>query len=616
MSSAAYDGPVRVGQVRPSQIMHTFGIGGLIDLPHLSVIVNGLHDWDERHSAELSEPRLLSLVRRRGGLRGVKSLRRPPWMPETQNALDDWARVGIPVTPFPRWLRCPWGSCQYLGPIDDGQFEKSVNAYQPEQAAYVHKNCRRKGKGATGVPVRFMLVCERGHLDEFPWVEFVHKRQDCSQPLLEMFERGMSAGPADVFVKCRTCKASRAMSDAFGDQGKRSLPTCRGRHPHLGMYEANGCSAPMRALLLGASNSWFAAQLAVLSIPASQDPIPTLVAELWPVLEEIDDPDMLTMLLRRDPGLSRLADYSSDDVWAAMEAHRSSPGSAAGDAPVEADVLMPEWHQFTHPEDAPDTDDFRLRSEDLPNRFADRLEQVVRAERLREVVAFCGFTRLSSGSESTSDSVAPLSKYPPHWVPAVEVRGEGIFSGLPEKAVTGWEEQYRSSTSYEQLVQSHKNWGERRGLDPASGWPGARYVLLHTLSHLLMREFALDCGYSASSIRERIYARTGTHPMAGFLLYTAAPDSEGTLGGLVSLADPERLERLFTQALEHAGICTSDPTCAEHVAGRPGTDDVHGAACHACLFASETSCERGNRYLDRAALIETLARGGAPYFTA
>jgi hypothetical protein len=136
-------------------------------------------------------------------------------------------------------------------------------------------------------------------------------------------------------------------------------------------------------------------------------------------------------------------------------------------------------------------------------------------------------------------------------------------------------------------------------------WPGIRYVLLHTLAHILIRQFALECGYGASGIAERIYARSGPDPMSGILLYTAAPDSEGTLGGLVSLGRGERLGPAISQALEEARLCSSDPMCAEHdprIHAR-----LHGAACHACLFAAETSCERGNHYLDRALLVETLA---------
>ncbi|MEW2435060.1 DUF1998 domain-containing protein [Streptomyces caniferus] len=159
----------------------------------------------------------------------------------------------------------------------------------------------------------------------------------------------------------------------------------------------------------------------------------------------------------------------------------------------------------------------------------------------------------------------------------------------------------------------------RAGEDPTGGTPvlvpgsrhrtavarGIRYVLLHTIAHTLIRGFALECGYGASGIAERVYARSGEEPMAGILLYTAAPDSEGTLGGLVSLGHRDRLGPVIDQALEEARLCSSDPMCAEHdprIHSR-----LHGAACQACLFAAETSCERGNHYLDRSLLVETLA---------
>jgi len=624
MSKKEYDGPVRVGQLRPSQLLYSFGAGALIDLPHLSVIVGGLDQWEEARCTELTEERLLAAVRQFPGMREVRRLRQPPWIAETMSPFDEWTRVGVPVSPFPRWLRCPWGGCQYLGPIDDGQWAKDMsNPYRLDRHAYRHDNCRKKGRGATGLPVRFMLACGRGHLDEFPFVDFVHKRNVCDKPLLEMSERGLSTGPADVFVSCRSCDASMPMSQAFGEAGERNLPGCRGRHPHLGRYDPNGCGAAVRTLLLGASNLWFGVTRSVLSIPAGEDPVHNVVDGLWAELERISERAILDYALLNNDKLSRLANFSNDEVWAAIE-RRHGEGTThderegdEDDKVISVDVLTPEWNQFTHVDDAPDTEDFRIREVEVPEAFEDQIERVVCAERLREVLAFMGFTRLSApDSDEPNQEIAPITKNAPTWVPATEVRGEGVFIQLKENAVGAWADQFTETDKYQQLLDAHRNWRSRRNMDGVSGWPGARYVLLHTLSHVLMREFALDCGYSAASIRERIYSKaTGDEPMAGILLYTAAPDSEGTLGGLVSLGHPDRFERLLRQALRHAEICTSDPTCAEHEPGSLGDDHLHAAACHACLFASETSCEKGNRYLDRSVLVPTVAGASVPFFT-
>ena len=141
-----------------------------------------------------------------------------------------------------------------------------------------------------------------------------------------------------------------------------------------------------------------------------------------------------------------------------------------------------------------------------------------------------------------------------------------------------------------------------------------RYWLLHTLSHILIREMAMSCGYGAASLTERIYGWPTTpkwEGAAGLLICTTASDSEGTLGGLVALAEPTRFQALVTSALRRAARCSSDPVCAMRTPRDP-EDFLHGAACHCCSFASETSCERANRFLDRRFLLTSRPRTARP----
>lgn len=607
----------RVGAVRPSQLMYTYGVGALVDLPNFTIIIGGTHLWgDENRLEPITEDRLLAAVRFDLGSQ-VRALCSAPWEPETRNPFDDWARVGVPVFPFPRWMRCP--ACSLLASIDSGLFTLQVPAARPDKAMYVHTSCPSRRKSPAVVPARFIVACSRGHLDEFPWIEFTHRNGSCSgAPVLKVIEAGTGARSTDVVVKCSTCDRQAFVGQAFGEGASTVLPQCRGRNPHLRSFDKRGCDEQARALLLGASNAWFPITRSVLSIPASTDPIEQIVTDLWSKLEDVTDRSILTFAIKAVPDLRKLGGYDLDAVWGAIESRRAGGGEAEQ---VDLDLLGPEWQMLCDPAHAPMGPDFTLKAVGVPPGYASTLAQVVQAERLREVIALTGFTRLDSPDSGVASDVediqrADLSATKPTWVPAAEVRGEGIFLQLPDEQLTAWEAHVAGSARIESLREAHQRWRSRRGMDAAEGWPGERYVLLHTLSHLLINEFALECGYSAASIRERIYAREGsdTAPaMAGVLLYTAAPDSEGTLGGLVALGEPETLTRLLDQALRRARLCGADPHCAEHTPDA-SEDVLHNAACHACLFVPETSCERGNRYLDRAVAVATLQELGLEYF--
>ena len=150
-------------------------------------------------------------------------------------------------------------------------------------------------------------------------------------------------------------------------------------------------------------------------------------------------------------------------------------------------------------------------------------------------------------------------------------------------------------------------------------YPGTPYVLLHSISHALMAEIALDCGYPASSLKERVYAlsessRTaGDFDRCGILIYTASAGAQGTLGGLVATAP--RFAHILQSALERLRICSNDPVCADHEPDdRSGDRATHGAACHGCLLIAETSCEMRNLFLDRSLLVRTMAEESAHFF--
>jgi hypothetical protein len=377
-------------------------------------------------------------------------------------------------------------------------------------------------------------------------------------------------------------------------------------------------------MLVGASNIWFPLTVSSLWIPPKHGgKIGALVEENWNVLSEAKTRDMM-IGFRKVGVLGAFDGYSDDALWEAIETRQSAVEDGTEDDKSKIQQLkVEEWDVFANPDPELNSKDFRLREVSPPPGYENYIEKVVLVERLRVVNALTGFTRIGSPgdygdlSEVPDLRRAPLARSSPRWVPAAEVRGEGIFIQFRESALSEWLSNEDIIKRSDELLAAHIEFRKRRDIQPANDdFGAARYTLIHSLSHALIRQFSIDCGYSAASIQERIYsldADESDGPMAGVLLYTAAADSEGTLGGLVALGIPETLASHLDQALERTRLCASDPLCSEH---HPIADGLtlHGAACHACMFVSETSCERGNKYLDRTLLIETMTGTCTPFF--
>jgi hypothetical protein len=602
-----------VGQVAPSQLLWTYGPGSLIDMPSLCVLTMGLDRWDANRCMPVEEARLLAAVRSVLGSQ-VTRLRTPPVVEDDfVDPFSAEAKIGAPVVAFPRFLRCV--RCQLLATYDSGLFGIKESPYRPENTRFVHSNCKH-GKDSQAVPARFLLACRNGHLDDFPWRWFAHGGPTTCKGMLTFYEVGASLQTENLWVKCEECDKSESMARAFGEEGHQYLPGCRGRHPHLDTYE--DCDAQPRAVGLGATNSWFPVTLSALAIPRDGELLDKLVDDGWEDLAHIASLEGLRAVLPILAGrgiLSGIERYSPEAVWEAIDAKR------AGDDDTyvvpEEEIRRPEWDVLTSPSTPSDWPHFDAHSEGVPQGHRGSLESVLLLDRLREVRALIGYTRVEAPDDGLAADERPpmaaLSAGAPEWVPAVDVHGEGVFLRFSETAVARWQARAAVVARERSLGLGHASWRSDRKLDPTVGYPGARFTMLHTFAHLLIRELALECGYSAASVRERIYADSDpAAPMAGVLIYTASADSDGTLGGLVDLGRPEMLGRLIDQALSRARICSSDPLCGEHDAHEDGS--LHGAACHSCTFVSETSCERGNRYLDRALLVGVPGAEEAAFF--
>src|SRR5438128_3633718 len=319
----------KVGELRPSQALTTFGIGAIIDLPHLSVMVMGLEDWQLKDTVEIGEQRLLASVKEVLGQQ-VKSLRSAPVVADSYqvNQFDASALVGIPVAPFPRWMVCPY--CRRLAPLGSGLF-KLETPYRTDQIRYVHANCTKPGKPPTVVPARFVVACKNGHLDDFPWRQFVHQQdKPTCQGGLKLLEPSATGEAASIFVQCEgaNCGAIRPMSDAF-KMDLMALPECKARRPHLRDHDESGCKGPngkgtpMEPMLQGASNSWFGITLTALAIPQASGKLKQLIEDNWTTLEKVQNEQNIELLLSISH-LRDLSEYTATEIWHAVLAKKTA----------------------------------------------------------------------------------------------------------------------------------------------------------------------------------------------------------------------------------------------------------------------------------------------------
>jgi len=241
-------------------------------------------------------------------------------------------------------------------------------------------------------------------------------------------------------------------------------------------------------------------------------------------------------------------------------------------------------------------------------------ERVALLHKVRETKAFVGFSRIYPDNELTpEDRWRLIASKKRDWLPGTVVRGEGIFLKFREDRLAEWLERYGDAHSARltKLEMTLSALRERRHQPPQRVSP--KHILIHTFAHLLINQLVYECGYSSASLKERIYSSEGENEMSGVLIYTAAGDSEGTMGGLVKMGAQKYLDIAIAKALERARWCSTDPVCIE--SGGQGPDNCNLAACHACALLPETSCEEQNRMLDRGVLIGTLLQPQIGFFS-
>jgi hypothetical protein len=590
------------GQVRHSQVVTTFGPGSLLDLPTQSVLIGGLDHW-AGVSEEVHEPRLVEKLKRLLGLPTLKLFSPPP-----DNEDPTAPRTGITAWQFPEWFITQ-------------DVELAGQGGATRSRLLVHRRALTKGKYIDQdrkkhpvVPIRFVRACRKGHISDIDWYRFAHERNPQCRRQLWVEERGTSGDIADIYVRCE-CGEGQPLVRATVPG---TLGHCDGARPWLGPHTREACDDINRLLVRHASNAYFPQVMSVISLPDRNESLEKAVNQVWEnFLQYVDTPDELKKERQKKPPVkAALEGFSDEEVMQEVEARKGTGNEAPIKSVKQAEFEMLTTAKEEVGQDTPDGDFFARA---LPRAAWDRpwmasVERVVLVHRLREVVAQLGFTRFEAitpdveGELQMGVQVAPLAREL-SWLPAVENRGEGIFLQFRKAAIDQWLARDEVKERGRRLLAGFESW---QGQHPQSHrvFPGLPYFLLHSLSHLLLTAVALECGYPASSIRERVYALEGGY---GILLYTGTPDAEGTLGGLVEAA--RQIDRHLRAALELGRLCSNDPVCAQHDPQNPHECRfLHGAACHGCLLIAETSCEQHNDFLDRALVVPTVEDLGADFF--
>jgi hypothetical protein len=594
------------GQLRRSQVVTTFGPGSLLDLPLQSVLVGGLDDW-EGVSEEIHEPRLIEKLKRLLQLPALR-LFTPP-----QETDDPTA----PKTSLRAWQFPEWFITQDVeaAPGNPGlRSRRLVHRKRLTKGKYIDEDRNKHPI----VPVRFVCACKYGHIGDIDWYYFAHRGSTSCRRQLWVDEQGTGGDIADISVRCE-CGAGRRLSDAARPEWK-ALGSCDGARPWLGPNTREECDQPNRLLVRSASNAYFPQTMSVISLPDRAESLEKAVNQAWSYLDAVEDVKDVGYERKKAAVKAALEGFSDDEVFREVQARKGLGGESSVKSVKQAEMEVLANCKEEIGNDVPDGN-FYARS--LPKALWDRpwtnaVERVVLLHRLREVVAQVGFTRFEALTADVSGELALDMDVRPAdlarevtWLPAIENRGEGIFVQFSRQALDAWEQSTAVQARKKQLEAGLKRWQDEHS-DSHRNFPGMAYILLHSLSHLLITSMALECGYPASSIRERVYAVEAGY---GILLYTGTPDAEGTLGGLVESG--RNIARHLKAALDLGGLCSNDPVCAQHdPASRHESRHLQGAACHGCLLIAETSCEQFNDFLDRALVVPTVEDLGAEFFKA
>ena len=616
--------------VRAAQAILQYGVGAMVDFQDQTLMTAAPEYWQEQVT-QINDERFAKLLHvNKFGMPG--------------NSSEVRYREGISYVRFPEWYFCP--KCRKFQSIADWIKEYNFNGrpYDKESDPYMIKHMSCPSCRQSLVVARIVTVCEHGHIDDFPVVKWVHARSwggpkpICNNPRLT-FKTGASSteGLDGLEITCETCKAKTTLAGAFDKNVFNELDEetenkykfkCSGRHPWKGTTEV--CSLYPVVKQRGSSSVYYPVTRSSLVIPPYSLQINTRIEEsssfvrhknvlidMIEIMKDLSYEQKINLIQKAAKDISletaipeeaiipilkrKWMDSSEDELNTGLQYRFDEYDALTGNIEVKIDKK----------------DDFYRESTKIEDYNIPYVRQVALIHKIREVQALVGFTRINpiERNEDTvqNDKIVSVKEPETDWYPAYEVRGEGIFVEFDSDAISAWtvsceEIADRTSRINEAYKASFVGRESTRVIT-------SKFLLLHTIAHLLIKQLSFECGYSIASLRERVYCseiKDGKE-MSGILIYTASGDSEGTLGGLVRQGRSDTFPPIFKKAIESAITCSNDPVCSLSMG--QGRESLNLSACYSCTLIPETSCEEFNVFLDRAMIVGTCEKTGIGFYS-
>lgn len=587
--------------VRAAQAVLQYGVGAMVDFPDQTLVTANPENWSG--TSRIFDDRFAKAL-------GVDYFAMP---------------TDVSYARFPEWYFCP--KCRKFQPLKNwiSEYKRKASAAKLQRDENMVSNIQCPDCKQDLVVARIVTVCEKGHLNDFPWVKWVHarsKRPVCGNPALK-FKTGASGseGLEGLTIECSSCHAKTTLKDAFNkdifeemdNNGEREDFICEGHHPFKHIKEPCGCYP--RTVQRGASSVYFPLIHTSLVIPPYADKLNMKIEqskayeECVVIIGDEEPEDRLETIKKRFGKWVLKITLEIGALQADVEKILSEKWLNNNDKINNVTSVQYRIEEYMALSGEISTSkgalgDFSRETMPISDYHLPHVKAISLVNKVRVVNALTGFSRITPILDSGDKGFVSVKREETNWYPAYEVRGEGIFIEFDSDNINKWIEEHpevlgRAKKLSDNYANSFVGQNHPRNISP-------KFIMLHTLSHLMISQLSFECGYSIASLSERLYCseETDGKQMAGILIYTASGDSEGTLGGLVRQGRPDAFPRILRKAINNAKTCSNDPVCImSHGQGR---DSLNLAACHACALLPETCCEERNAFLDRGLIIGTF----------